>query len=434
MRILILGGGGREHAIAKKLSESGRVAGIICAPGNGGTAVLGTNVELDIDDGAAVADFANANEIDLVVIGPEAPLVAGVADTVAACGIRVFGPSGAAARLEGSKEFAKAVMRRHAIPTGSFASFTVIEPAIAYVREVGAPIVVKADGLAAGKGVTVAMNVHAAEEAVHECLEGCFGEAGTTVLVEEYLEGPECSLLAFTDGRTVVPMLPVQDHKRVFDHDAGPNTGGMGAYTPVPAVDDATRAGMIDMLEKTLAGLATEGVQFRGVLYGGFVLTDEGPKVLEYNVRFGDPETQVILPMLKTDLLEVLLAVAEGRLSDVALQWREGVCVTVVMASAGYPGSYENGKPITGVQEAEQIQGATVYHAGTKLTEDGTLVTAGGRVLNVTAVASDFETARERAYDAVSRIHFEGAHFRHDIGTRAVAAPAVDWVGRHRGA
>lgn len=428
MRVLVLGGGGREHAIVKKLVESPKVSAVLCAPGNGGTAGIAENVIVDIEDPKAVADLANARTIDLVVIGPEASLVAGVADEVAARVIRVFGPKRAAARIEGSKEFAKSVMQRHGIPTGGFAAFNDIDAALGYVREVGAPIVVKADGLAAGKGVTVAMHLHAAEEAIHECLEGRFGEAGVTVLIEEFLEGPECSLLAFTDGTTVRPMLPCQDHKRAFDDDAGPNTGGMGAYTPVPAVSRHTLAEMEHLLDDTVAGLRDEGIDFRGVLYGGFVLTDEGPKVLEYNARFGDPETQVIMPMLETDLLDVLVAVADGTLADVELSWRGGACVTVVMAAGGYPGSYVSGKVITGIDDAEGIEGVTVYHAGTAINDDGELVTAGGRVLGVTAVAPTFEEARERAYAAVERISFEGMHFRRDIGTHALPGPTKDWT------
>jgi phosphoribosylamine--glycine ligase len=428
MRVLVLGGGGREHAIVKKLVESPKVSAVLCAPGNGGTAGIAENVVLDIEDPKAVADLANARTMDLVVIGPEAPLVAGVADEIAERVIRVFGPKRAAARIEGSKEFAKSFMQRHGIPTGGFAAFNDIEAALDYVRDVGAPIVVKADGLAAGKGVSVAMHLHAAEEAIHECLEGRFGEAGVTVLIEEFLEGPECSLLAFTDGKTVKPMLPCQDHKRVFDDDAGPNTGGMGAYTPVPAVSRHTLAEMEHLLDDTVAGLRDEGIDFRGVLYGGFVLTDEGPKVLEYNARFGDPETQVIMPMLATDLLDVLVAVADGTLADVELEWHDGACVTVVMAAGGYPGSYVNGKVITGVDDAEGIEGVTVYHAGTAINDDGELVTAGGRVLDVTAVAPTFEEARERVYAAVDLISFEGMHFRRDIGTRALPGPTKDWT------
>jgi phosphoribosylamine---glycine ligase len=427
MRVLVLGGGGREHAIVKKLAESPKVTDVLCAPGNGGTAGIAGNVALDIDDPVAVADFAAAREVDLVVIGPEAPLVAGVADEVKRRGIRAFGPDAAAARIEGSKQFAKQVMADAAITTGIFASFSDIDQAMKYVQEIGAPIVVKADGLAAGKGVTVAMNVHAAEEAVLECLEGRFGEAGERVLIEEYLEGQECSLLAFADGKTVRPMLPVQDHKRAFDHDGGPNTGGMGAYTPVPAVDEATLAAMIEVLQRTVDTLRGQGIDFRGVLYGGFVLTDEGPKVLEYNARFGDPETQVIMPMLATDLLDALVACADGTLADVELAWRDGVCITVVLAAGGYPGSYEKGARITGIADAEAVEGVTVYHAGTAISENGELVTAGGRVLNVTAVAPTIEEARERVYAAVDHISFEGMHFRHDIGVRAMAPAPVDW-------
>lgn len=429
MRVLVLGSGGREHAIVRKLVESPQVTRVFCAPGNGGTAGIAENVTgVDIDDPKAVADLALKLTCDLVIIGPEAPLVAGVADEVAGRIVRVFGPRASAARLEGSKEFAKDLMRHNAIPTGEHATFTDIDSALAYVREVGAPIVVKADGLAAGKGVTVAMNIPAAEEAVHECLEGRFGEAGTTCLIEEFLEGPECSLLAFTDGATVRPMLPVQDHKRAFDHDAGPNTGGMGAYTPVSAVGAEALREMTELLERTVAGLTADGIEYRGVLYGGFVLTDDGPKVLEYNARFGDPETQVIIPMLVTDLLDVLLAVADGKLADVELEWREGACITVVLASGGYPGSYETGMRITGIDEAEAVDGVVVYHAGTALNDDGELVTAGGRVLDVTAVAPTFEEARERAYAAVSRISFEGMHYRHDIGFRALPDGPVDWT------
>jgi phosphoribosylamine---glycine ligase len=433
MRVLVLGSGGREHAITKKLVESPQVSSVLCAPGNGGTAAIAENIAgVDIDDPAAVAELAAERSVDLVVIGPEAPLVNGVADEIAEQVVRVFGPKRSGARLEGSKQFAKRVMEDNAIPTGAYATFTQIAPALEYVRELGAPIVVKADGLAAGKGVTVAMNVPAAEEAVHECLEGRFGEAGERVLIEEFLEGPECSLLAFTDGTTVRPMLPVQDHKRAYDHDAGPNTGGMGAYTPVPAVDRETYDEMVEILERTVAGLHRDGVDFRGVLYGGFVLTDDGPKVLEYNARFGDPETQVLIPMLESDLLDVFLAVADGDLASAELKWRDGVCVTVVLAAGGYPGSYENGKRIIGVEDAEGIEGVTVYHAGTAIDDDGYLVTAGGRVLDVTAVAATFEEARERAYEAVARISFEGMHYRSDIATRALPAAPMDWGAQQR--
>lgn len=421
MRILVLGGGGREHAIVHKLAQSPMAPEILVAPGNGGTASIAVNVSgLRIESPGDVAAFALDNAIDLVVIGPEGPLVAGVADAVEAVGIRVFGPSASAARMEGSKEFAKDVMRRHGLPAGASEAFTEVAPALAYLDRVGAPIVIKADGLAAGKGVTVAVTAEEAEAAVRECLDGRFGEAGATVLIEEYLVGPECSLLAFTDGVTVLPMVPAQDHKRAFDGDTGPNTGGMGVYSPVPVVDAATLVEMERLLERTVEGLRSDGILYRGVLYGGFILTDQGPKLLEFNARFGDPETQVILPRMETDLLEVMFAVAEGRLADVVLSWREERAVSVVIASGGYPGDYGSGKRITGVEAAEALPGVTVYHAGTTRT-DGELVSAGGRVLNVTAIAPTFATARDRAYEAVRLISFEGSFSRSDIAVRALA-------------
>lgn len=420
MRILVLGGGGREHAITDALKASPDVDRIYCAPGNGGTASIAENVSLAIEDGAAVATWAAQHQIDLVVIGPEGPLVAGVADSVAADGIRVFGVGKAAARLEGSKSYAKAVMARHGIPTGESRTFTELGPALDYVQEKGAPLVVKADGLAAGKGVTVAMELDEAMDAVRDSLGGRFGEAGSHVLIEEYLEGPECSLLAFTDGRTVLPMMPAQDHKRALDGDRGPNTGGMGVYSPVPVVDAGLYDQMASLLQRTIDGLAADGVPYRGVLYGGFILTKDGPKVLEYNARFGDPETQVILPRLETDLLQVMLACAEGRLSEITLEWKPEVGVSVVLASGGYPGDYETGKVIRGIDDAAAIPGVKVYHAGTKLADDGRVLTAGGRVLNVTALAHDFPSGRRLAYEAVELIRFDGMHYRTDIGRRAM--------------
>ena len=418
--ILLLGSGGREHALAVKLAESPLAGKLYIAPGNGGTVELGENVALDADDPAAVADFAANTGCGLVVIGPEAPLVAGVADAVREAGIPCFGPGASGARMEGSKRFSKDLMVRAGIPTAAYGVFTDEDSALAYVREQGAPVVVKADGLAAGKGVIVATELAEAEQAVRECFSGAFGDAGSTVVVEEMLTGPECSLLAFTDGKTVRPMATSQDHKRALEGDKGPNTGGMGVYSPVPIVTDEEHAEMVRIMEATVAELAHEGIDYRGCLYGGFMLTPEGPKVLEFNARFGDPETQVVLPRLENDLVEVMLACAEQRLDEIELSWRDEWAVSVVLTSAGYPGSYEKGKVITGIEDAEAMDGVTVYHAGTALTDEGELVTAGGRVIDVTALGETFESARDLAYEACEKISFEGKTYRKDIGLRAL--------------
>lgn len=418
--ILLLGSGGREHALAKKLAESPRCGTLHIAPGNGGTLQEGVNVALAEDDPEAVAAFAREEGIGLVVIGPEAPLVAGVADAVRAAGIACFGPGAEGAQMEGSKRFSKELMERAGIPTAAYGSFTDEEAALAYVREQGAPLVVKADGLAAGKGVVVATEQEQAEEAVRECFAGAFGDAGSTVVIEECLTGPECSLLAFTDGKTVRPMATAQDHKRALEGDRGPNTGGMGVYSPVPIVTDEELAVMKQVMADTVAELAAEGIDYRGCLYGGFMLTPEGPKVLEFNARFGDPETQVILPRLKNDLVDVMLACAEQRLDEVELSWRDEWAVAVVLTSAGYPGGYEKGKVITGVEDADALDGVTVYHAGTAVTDAGELVTSGGRVLAVTALGDTFEAARDLAYAACEKIDFEGKTLRHDIGLKAL--------------
>lgn len=425
MNILLLGSGGREHALAVALAASPRCDELYIAPGNGGTAAVGENVLLDAEDPAAVADFARETGCGLVVIGPEAPLVVGVADAVRAVGIPCFGPGAEGAQVEGSKKFSKELMERAGVPTAAYASFTDEAAALAYVRDQGAPLVVKADGLAAGKGVVVATELSQAEDAVRACFDGAFGKAGATVVIEEMMTGPECSLLAFTDGETVRPMCTSQDHKRALEGDRGPNTGGMGAYAPVPIVTDEEHAAMVDALEKTVAQLHAEGIDYRGCLYGGFMLTPAGPKVLEFNARFGDPETQVVIPRLENDLVEVMLAVAEGRLSEVELRWSDRWVVTVVLTSAGYPGSYEKGKVITGVEDAEAMDDVTVYHAGTALTDAGELVTSGGRVLDVTALGDTFEAARDRAYAACEKIQFEGKTLRHDIGLRALRGRAA---------
>ena len=424
MDILLLGSGGREHAIAVALKASPLCDELYVAPGNGGTAAIATNIKLDINDPAAVADYAAEHGVGLVVIGPEAPLVSGVADAVRAKGIPAFGPGAQGAQMEGSKRFAKEFMERHGIPTAAYRSFTEQAGAEAYVSQrftAGVKVlVVKADGLAAGKGVVVATSEQEALGAVRDCFSGHFGEAGSTVVIEEGLTGPECSLLAFVDGSTVRLMATAQDHKRALEGDLGPNTGGMGVYSPVPIVTDEEYATMAAAMQTAADGLVADGIEYRGVLYGGFMLTPEGPKVLEFNARFGDPETQVILPRLKTDLVEVMLAVAQGRLSEIELAWRDEWAVSVVLASAGYPGSYPKGLEISGIERAEALPGVTVYHAGTTLDEQGVLRTSGGRVLNVTALGATFAQARERAYEGCDLIEFEGKTLRRDIGARAL--------------
>lgn len=417
--ILLLGSGGREHAIAKKLAASPRCGKLYIAPGNGGTSQEGENISLDENDPTAVAAFAKDHGCGMVVIGPEAPLVVGVADAVREAGIPCFGPGAEGAQMEGSKLFSKQLMERAGVPTAAYGSFTDEQSALDYVNAQGAPMVVKADGLAAGKGVIVATELEQALDAVHECFSGAFGDAGSTVVVEEMLTGPECSLLAFTDGITVRPMATSQDHKRALEGDLGPNTGGMGVYSPVPIVTPEEHETMVAIMHQTVEQLHREGIDYRGCLYGGFMLTPAGPKVLEFNARFGDPETQVILPRLQNDLVDVMLACAEQRLDEVELSWCDDWAVSVVLTSAGYPGSYEKGKVITGIEDAEALDGVTVYHAGTR-EQDGQILTNGGRVIDVTALGATFEDARNLAYAACEKIDFEGKTLRHDIGLRAL--------------
>lgn len=423
MNILVLGSGGREHAIAWALAKSPLCEGLFVAPGNGGTAEIATNIKtLNIEDGEAVATFAQQNNVGLVVIGPEAPLVKGVADVLRAVNIPVFGPDSEGAQLEGSKTYCKEFLINNNLPTARYQSFTDKEAALAYCNELGAPLVVKADGLAAGKGVVVADTLEAALDAVEACFAGDFGLAGSTVVVEEKLTGPECSLLAFVSGGKAFCMAPAQDHKRAYDGDLGPNTGGMGVYSPVPIVTEEEMAEMYRIMEVSAAATAKAPFEndYRGCLYGGFMLTPEGPKVLEFNARFGDPETQVVLPRLESDLVEIMLAAAEGRPEDVNLTWSDQWAVSVVLASEGYPGSYEKGKVILGVKDAESMNKVIVFHAGTALNSDGELITNGGRVLNVVGLGSTFEKARARAYEACEAINFEGKQLRSDIGKRAL--------------
>ena len=428
MNILVLGGGGREHAIAWALAKSPRTDSLYVAPGNGGTDGIAQNVpDLNPEDGQAVLAFVRENAIDFVVIGPEAPLVAGVADVLRAAGVPTFGPDAQGAQLEGSKTFSKKFMDANDIPTARYASFTDLEPALAYVRELGAPIVVKADGLAAGKGVVVADELEDAEDAVRSCFDGAFGDSGKTVLIEECLTGPECSMLAFVSDGKAHCMATAQDHKRAFDGDRGPNTGGMGAYSPVPIVTPDELAAMHDIMERAAVATAREfDNDYRGVLYGGFMLTPEGPKIIEFNARFGDPETQVVLPLLESDLLKVMIACTEGMLADTEVRFSDGAAACVILASGGYPVAYEKGKPITGLVDGQlpDEPDVTVYHSGTAITEDGQLVTNGGRVLGVTATAPGLPRAISIAYEAAEHIHFDKLHKRTDIGMRALKALA----------
>ena len=425
MNILVLGSGGREHAMTWALAKSSQVEGLYVAPGNGGTARIAQNVTgFDINDAKSILAFCQKPEyaIDLVVIGPEAPLVAGVADDLRAAGILVFGPDSYGAQLEGSKTFSKEFMDANNIPTARYGSFDNEADALAYVNELGAPIVVKADGLAAGKGVIVAEELEDALEAVHDCFSGAFGAAGAKVVIEECLVGPECSLLAFVSNGKAFCMTTAQDHKRAYDGDRGPNTGGMGVYSPVPILNEGELPEMQRIMQVAAQATARDPfpVDYRGVLYGGFMLTEECPKVLEFNARFGDPETQVILPRLENDFAQVVRAIAEGSTDDLKLSWRDEWAVCVVLASEGYPGAYEKGKVILGIDEAEDIEDVTVFHAGTALNADGELITAGGRVLNVVALGKTFEEARDKAYEAVDLINFEGKQYRQDIGKRAL--------------
>lgn len=423
MRILLIGGGGREHALAWKLAQSDKVEKIFAAPGNPGIAMLKkcSCIDLKLDDLEKVADYAEEESIDLTVVGPEATLVAGIADVFKRRGLPVFGPSKAAAQLEGSKAFSKELMAKYNIPTAFFKICEDMETAKAYVKEKGAPIVVKADGLAAGKGVVVAMTEEEALEAIEEMMgDHKFGNAGARVVLEEYMEGEEASLLAFTDGKTVVPMLAAQDHKRIFDNDQGPNTGGMGTYAPAPVMTDILRLKATErILKPVVAAMAKEGTPYQGCLYAGLMIKDDVIKVVEFNCRFGDPETQVVLPLLESDLAEIMLACATGTLDQADVAWSDKAAVCVVMASGGYPESYEIGKVITGLAEADAQENTVVFHAGTK-NAAGSIVTAGGRVLGVTAVDDNIRAARDRAYAAVENIKFDGAFYRKDIAWRAL--------------
>lgn len=421
MKILVIGGGGREHALVWKLAQSPRVSKLYCAPGNAGISQQATCVPIAVDDLTGLQKFAEDERIDLTVVGPEAPLALGIADLFRRNKLKVFGPTKNAARIESSKAFAKDLMIRQQIPTAESRTFESVSAAIQYLDSRPVPIVVKADGLAQGKGVVVAHTHEEAKEAVLNMLERhAFGEAGQRVIIEECIQGEEITLMAFADGKTVIPMLAAQDHKRVGDGDTGPNTGGMGAYAPAPLAIPALRyAIMREVLYPAIEGLARVGSPFFGVIYAGVMVKDGVPYVLEFNARFGDPETQVVLPLLKTDLVDVLEAVVEHRLEQLDIEWSEEAAVCVVMSSEGYPGKYHTGVPIAGLPDSISSESVPVFHAGTAWKDDQ-IVTSGGRVLGVTAVSSNLAQARSKAYDTVQTINFDGQYYRNDIASRVL--------------
>ena len=422
MRILVIGSGSREHTLTWKIAQSSRVRKVFVAPGNAGTAAIAENLDVRPTDVEAMGRVAREKRIDLVVVGPEAPLAAGLVDHFDVLGLPVFGPTKAAARIESSKGFARELMERHGIPCPKGAVFSSCREAREYIREQRMPIVIKADGLAAGKGVIIAGSIEEADKALADMMEAkIFGGAGDRVVIDEFIEGREVSLIAFSDGRTVSAMVPACDYKKIGDNDRGPNTGGMGSYSPPGFFSTAmTQKVTGDILLATVKAMAAEGVTYKGVLYAGLMVSDGEPQVLEFNARFGDPETQVVLPLLRTDLVDVLTAVAEGRLDRVNIEWSSQACVGVVMASGGYPGSYRTGFPIHGLDSVDED--VLVFHAGTRPGDGGTVLTDGGRVLTVVAVGNDIAAAREKVYDNISRISFEGCYYRRDIALREIGS------------
>jgi phosphoribosylamine--glycine ligase len=418
MKILVIGSGGREHAICWKLAQSPQASALYCAPGNAGIAEIATCFPADVSDAGSLANLAVAIGADLTVIGPEAPLVAGVAEAFRAQSLRLVGPSRAAAQLEGSKIFAKQFMARHSIPTAQFTACHSPESARAALElEYKFPVVIKADGLAAGKGVRIASDEREFEEAINAMMvEGIFGEAGSRIVLEECLIGREASLMIFTDGRDYKVLVPAQDYKRVFDNDRGPNTGGMGSFSTPGLIDDQTLARITrEIVEPTLEGMAAEDNPFAGVLYTGLMLTEGGPQVIEYNARMGDPETQAVLVRLESDLVDIFEAIVDGEIGPTSISWSDASSVCIVAASGGYPGAFEKGKPINGLDEAKSLEGVAVFHAGTMRDEQGSYLSSGGRVLGVTARAATLEAARARAYEAINKISFDGMHYRKDI-------------------
>ena len=421
MKILIVGSGGREHALAWKISQSSKVDKIYCAPGNAGISENAECVNIKADDIAGLKKFAIDKKIDLSVVGPEVPLTAGIVDEFKLVGLNIFGPSKAAAKLEGSKIYAKEIMKKYGVPTAEFAEFTDEKSAIKYLQNSNIPVVIKADGLAAGKGVVVAQDFEEAEEAVHRMLvKKEFGEASSRIVIEECLVGEEASILAFSDGKHFTLMQSAQDHKRIFDNDMGPNTGGMGAYSPAPVVTGAVLDYVSkNVFKKMIDGMSKEGAPFVGVLYAGLMITKNGPKVLEFNVRFGDPETQPIMMRLKTDIIDIIEHILAGELDKINIEWEKKSAVCVVLSSKGYPGDHEKGKEIAGLDGIKQLKDAVVFHGGTSL-KDGKIVTSGGRVLGVTALSDTIESAINRAYSVVHMVKFDGMHYRSDIGKKAL--------------
>ena len=419
MKILVIGSGGREHAIIWKLAQSPKAEKIYCAPGNGGISELAECVDINVMDKEGMVSFAKEKEIDLVMVAPDDPLVAGMVDAMEAAGIRAFGPRANAAIIEGSKAFSKELMKKYNIPTAKYEVFTDSASAIEYVKKGTFPAVIKADGLALGKGVIIAQNLEEAEEAIREMIDGGkFGASGSRVVIEEFLTGPEVSVLAFTDGKVVKPMVSAQDHKRAYDNDKGLNTGGMGTFSPSRLYDEAkAKECMENIFLPTIKAMNAEGRTFKGVLYFGLMMTKDGVKVIEYNCRFGDPETQVVLPRLKTDMVDIMEAVIDGRLADVDVEWYDNAAVCVVEASDGYPVSYKKGFEITGLDALKDEKDITVFHAGTKL-DGGKMLTNGGRVLGITAVAPNLDAAIKRAYEGVAKVTFEGEFHRSDIGIK----------------
>jgi phosphoribosylamine--glycine ligase len=420
MKILVIGGGGREHAIVWKLSQSKVVDKIYCIPGNAGISEVAECLEIESKDISALLDFVKYEWIDLTVVGPEDPLAKGIVDVFQKEGRRIIGPTQAGAQIESSKVFAKDFMKRHKIPTAEYKIFTSYTHAEEYIRLKGTPIVIKADGLAAGKGVFVCQNYDEAVDALRIIMkEKVFGSAGDKVVIEECLKGQEVSYLVFTDGKSIVPMVTSKDHKRLLDNDEGPNTGGMGTFSPNPAVTPELEQEILEtVIKPTIKGLKSEGIIYKGILYAGLMIVNGKPYVLEFNCRFGDPETQVILPRLETDIIDIFMAISEQRLSKVNVKWSDKASLCVILASEGYPGKYRKGLPITGLEMVKGLKDVIVFHAGTKFNKEGAIVTSGGRVLGVTALGNDLQEARQKAYSAVGLINFEGMQYRKDIGLK----------------